>query len=105
RVAGRFRGAHARPLRHRARARALAPLRVRAHALSRARQPARARAGPAAFRQGRVAARGLSEPMANNSIARARPAAAGALRERVGLAGVVMFGAGTAIGVSIFTVL
>ncbi|HLT92548.1 MAG TPA: amino acid permease [Woeseiaceae bacterium] len=43
--------------------------------------------------------------MANNSIARARPAAAGALRERVGLAGVVMFGAGTAIGVSIFTVL
>lgn len=39
------------------------------------------------------------------SILAERPPAAGALRERVGLTGVVMFGAGTAIGVSIFTVL
>lgn len=40
-----------------------------------------------------------------STVAEGTPAARGALKERVGLVGVVMFGAGTAIGVSIFTVL
>lgn len=41
----------------------------------------------------------------SSAAAAADPAAGGTLQARVGLAGVVMFGAGTAIGVSIFSVL